>query len=137
MQARDVMTPDPVVCPPSTRLSEAAALMRDRDIGDVLVGEDDRLAGIVTDRDLVVRGLANGDAVTSMTIGDLCTSDVQTVSADASVDEVVQMMAERALRRVPVLEGDRPVGIISIGDLAQDRDPDSALGQISSAPPQS
>ena len=137
MQARDVMTPDPIVCPPSTRLSEAASLMRDRDVGDVLVGEGDRLAGIVTDRDLVVRGLASGDRVTSMTIGDLCTSDVQTVSADASVDEVVRMMAEQALRRVPVLDGERPVGIISIGDLAQDRDPDSALGQISAAPPQS
>ena len=136
MQARDVMTPDPVVCPPSTRLTDAATLMRDRDIGDVLVGDGGRLAGIVTDRDLVVRGLASGDGAMTMTIGDICSGDVHAVPVDCAVEDVLRVMTDRGVRRVPVVDGGRPVGIISIGDLAQDRDPQSVLGQISSAPPQ-
>jgi CBS domain-containing protein len=136
MQVRDVMTADPVVCEPTTSLADAAALMRDRDIGDVLVGQDGRVDGIVTDRDMVIRGVASGGNVSSMTLGEICSSDVTCVQADADVNDVVRMMSEQALRRVPVMDGDRAIGIVSIGDLAVERDPQSALGRISSAPPQ-
>lgn len=135
MKVRDVMTPEPLCCSPGTSLFEAARIMRDHDIGDVLVVEPaDALIGIVTDRDLVVRGLA-GEDVAALTLGDLCSSNVRTVEADATVDDVVRLMSEQALRRIPVVEGQRPIGIVSLGDLAVERDPGSVLGQISVAPP--
>jgi CBS domain-containing protein len=135
MQVSAVMTSDPRACTADAPLEAAAQVMRDEAIGDVLVCDDDgRLRGIVTDRDLVVRGLATGD-VSSLTLADVCTADVQTVTADADVREVLGLMQDRSLRRVPVVDGDRPVGIVSLGDLAAALDRESTLGQISSAPP--
>jgi CBS domain-containing protein len=83
----------------------------------------------------VVRGLASGD-VQGLTLADVCSNDVTTVTIDTPASEVVRLMTDRAVRRVPVVEGDgRPVGIVSLGDLAAQLDEQSALGQISSAPP--
>lgn len=135
MKTADVMTSNPTTCPTTTTLTDAARMMRDEAIGDVLVCDDhERLIGIVTDRDLVVRGLANGD-VAGLTLGDICTNEVTTVSADTPTDEVVRLMADKAVRRMPVVEDGKPVGIVSLGDLAATLDEQSALGQISSAPP--
>jgi len=137
MKISNVMTPDPRTCRVDAPLSEAARVMRDAQIGDVLVtDQNDTLCGIVTDRDLVIRGLAEGDRAAELTLGDICTSDVETVTIDADVSDVVRLMEEKALRRVPVVSGQRAVGIVTLGDLAQTLDSDSALGQISSAPPQ-
>jgi CBS domain-containing protein len=109
--------------------------MRDADVGDVLVvDEADTLRGVVTDRDIVVRGLATGlDASTP--IGELCSPELLTVSPDEPTDVVADLMASAAVRRVPVVESGRPVGIVALGDLAVRRDPESALGSISAAPP--
>ncbi|HWL45101.1 MAG TPA: CBS domain-containing protein [Ilumatobacter sp.] len=131
---QDVMTTELVMCPSSTTIGDAARLMRDRNIGDVLVTRDgDQLAGIVTDRDLVVRCLADG-AAADATIAQACSSDLTTVGLDSSIDDAVNVMRERSLRRVPVVDGGRAVGIVTLGDLAVERDPDSALGEISAAP---
>jgi CBS domain-containing protein len=109
--------------------------MRDRDIGDVLVTDDDgRLAGIVTDRDIVVRCLAEG-AAGDTTLDRACSSEVHTLDVGSSVGDAIDMMRAHAMRRVPVVEGGRAVGIVSIGDLAVEREPDSALGDISAAAP--
>jgi CBS domain-containing protein len=109
--------------------------MRDRDIGDVLVTRDgDQLAGIVTDRDLVVRCLADG-ADADATIERACSNDLATVTPDSSVDDAIRLMRERSLRRIPVVDGGRAVGIVTLGDLAVEREPDSALGDISAALP--
>ena len=138
MDIRDLMTPEPVVCASDSSLQAAASAMRDRHIGDVLVRDGDgRLCGIVTDRDLVVRGLARGDDVSSMTLGDVCDGELHTVQADASVGDVIRMMQERTIRRAPVMQDDQLVGIVSLGDLAARLDADSALGAISKAAPDS
>ena len=138
MNISDFMTPNPTTCQTTASLSEAARAMRDESIGDVLVCDDtQRLVGIVTDRDLVVRGLASGD-VQGLTLADVCSNDVTSVTIDTPASEVVRLMTDRAVRRVPVVEGNgRPVGIVSLGDLAAQLDEESALGQISSAPPDS
>ena len=136
MDIRDLMTTDPVVCAADSSLHDAATAMRDRHIGDVLVRDDDgQLCGIVTDRDLVVRGLARDGDIGSLTLADVCDRQLHTVQADASIGEVVQLMQERTIRRAPVMQGDQLVGIVSLGDLAARLDDDSALGKISSAPP--
>jgi CBS domain-containing protein len=135
MKVADVMTANPVVFGADASLVEAATAMRDRNIGDVLVERDGALCGIVTDRDIVVRGLAEGNDPGEMTLGDIATTGLESVSPNDEVDEVVSKMEGSAVRRIPVVDGGRAVGILSIGDLAAYRDRDSALGQISSAPP--
>lgn len=133
---RDVMTPDPTVLPPDATVIDAAKAMRDGDFGAVLVGDGDHLSGIVTDRDIVVRALAEkGKEAVDVKLRDVVSDDLFTVSPDEPVEEAIEHMRDRALRRVPVVDGDKPVGIISIGDLAVDLDRDTVLGEISAAPP--
>lgn len=134
---QDLMTRQLVTCPSSTPVQTAARMMRDQDIGDVLVERDGELVGILTDRDIVVRGLADRADLAECCVGDFCSGDLLTVEPDAEVNDVIRMMEENALRRVPVVEGRRPVGIVTLGDLAMHRDQESALGQISAAPPNS
>jgi len=128
------MTPNPTICSPDTSAAQAAGMMRDQGIGDVLVQNGGSL-GIVTDRDIVTRAVANGRHPQDVRLGEICSSDVQTVSIDTLVDEVIRLMSAKAIRRVPVVEGDKPVGIVALGDLAVDRDRMSLLGDISAAPP--
>jgi CBS domain-containing protein len=131
---RDAMTTKPASLPASSTVADAAQQMRDLDIGDVLVVQGGMLAGIVTDRDLVVRAIAEGRDVTSK-LGDIVSSEVVCIAPTDTADDAIRLMRERALRRVPVVEDGRPVGIVSLGDLAGERDPRSVLGEISTAPP--
>jgi CBS domain-containing protein len=132
---KDLMTPNPTTVSTDTPVLDAARTMRDQDIGNVIVTQGDRVCGIVTDRDIVVRAIAQGCDPQTTTIGEICSQDLVTVSPDDEVQEAVTLMRERALRRLPVVENGRPVGIVSIGDLAIERDKDSALADISKAPP--
>jgi CBS domain-containing protein len=132
----EVMTRDPVTVEADATIVDAARLMRDRDIGPLVVVESDQVRGIVTDRDLVVRGLAEGGDPSSMRIGDVCTGDVESVSPDEPISDAVRRMEQRDVRRLPVVEGGRPVGIVSMGDLAVEGDlPSSAVADISAASP--
>jgi CBS domain-containing protein len=133
---RDVMTTNPETLPESTTVREAAETMRANDIGDVVIVDDNgAISGILTDRDIVVRVVAEGRDPRVTRIGDIASRELTAVSPDDPVDRAVQLMRERAIRRVPVVDKGKPVGIVSIGDLALDRDPDSALADISAAPP--
>jgi CBS domain-containing protein len=132
---KDLMTPNPTTVSTTTPVLEAARRMKERDIGNVIVTDGNRVCGIVTDRDIVVRAVAEGCDPQTTTIGDICSKDLVTVSPDDDVEQAVTLMRERALRRLPVVENGKPVGIVSIGDLALERDQHSALADISAAPP--
>jgi CBS domain-containing protein len=132
---REVMTADPVQLDSSAPLVEAARRMRDADIGDVIVMDGGSMCGVVTDRDIVVRAIAEGKDPQAATLSEICSHDVVTVSADDSVERAIQLMRERAIRRLPVVEGGSPIGVVSIGDLAVERDEDSGLAEISAASP--
>jgi CBS domain-containing protein len=133
---REVMTPNPLALQATTTVLDAARTMREADIGDVLVLDDSAgVCGIVTDRDLVVRAVAEGLDPASVPLADVCSRDVTTVDIDASVQETVDLMRTHAVRRVPVIDAGAPVGIVSLGDLAIAQDPHSALSDISEAPP--
>lgn len=132
---REVMTKDPVTLSAETPVVEAAGTMRDADIGNVIVLEGDDICGIVTDRDITIRAVAERKDVSSTTLGEICSRDVTTLSPDDSVKDAVRIMREKAIRRIPVVEGGTPIGIVSIGDLAVERDPQSALADISAAQP--
>jgi CBS domain-containing protein len=131
---RDIMTTNPVTMPDSATLADAARVMRDRGIGDVIVMSQNRVCGMVTDRDIVVRAIAHGHDPSSTNLDSVCSKQLFSVSPDDDIDQAIELMREKAVRRVPVLDGDQPVGIVSIGDLAQERDPRSALADISAAP---
>lgn len=131
---REFMTKDPIALPESATILDAARAMRDMDIGDVLVLRGEEVCGIVTDRDLVVRALAEGLAP-STELAQTCSSAPLCLSPDATEDDALRVMRERAVRRIPVVDQGRPVGILSLGDLARERDPRSVLADISAAPP--
>jgi CBS domain-containing protein len=110
--------------------------MRDNDIGDVLVVRNGKLHGIVTDRDLVVRVVAAGLDPERTNLDDICSAQVVVLAPDDSVNDAIHLMREHALRRLPVVGDDgKPLGIVSMGDLAVLRDPESALADVSAAPP--
>jgi CBS domain-containing protein len=134
-KVRDVMTPNPITLPASATAVDAAMAMRNDDVGDVIVLENGRILGIVTDRDIVVRGLAVGRHPAQTTLGEICSRDLTLVSPMDEVASAIALMREKAIRRLPVIENNRPVGIVSLGDLAIERDPRSALGHISAAEP--
>jgi CBS domain-containing protein len=132
---RDVMTHQLTTLPKSASMLDAARAMRDANIGDVLVADNGTLYGIVTDRDMVIRALAEGREPSRTTLADICSHDLTMVAPTDSVEHAIQLMRQKALRRLPVVENGHPVGVVSLGDLAQNRDPQSALGEISAAPP--
>jgi CBS domain-containing protein len=135
---REIMSPATCTVRPQATLVEAARAMRDQDVGDVIVVSDnDAVTGILTDRDLVVRGIADGRDPSTTTVGEICSGDLVTVTPQDDVRTAIDRMSDHAVRRVPVVEGGKPVGIVSLGDLAIEHDPDSALADISAAPPNS
>jgi CBS domain-containing protein len=129
-----VMTTAVIGLAESASLVEAARHMRLSDIGDVLVLDGDRVRGIVTDRDIVIRALAADLDPAVTTVGDIATPDPLCIEPDRPAADAVQMMRDAALRRLPVCEDGHLVGMVSIGDLATKRDPESALADISAAP---
>jgi ATP-dependent Lon protease len=135
---KDVMTKAVHCVHEDATIRDVAKLMRDQNIGDVLVTDaDDKLCGIITDRDIVVRSVADEDVdIDKLRAGDICTHDhLATLEPEAAVEEAIRLMRDRAIRRIPVVENEHPVGIVTIGDLAQQRDPNSALGKISQSSP--
>ena len=118
----------------SQSIGETARIMRDTQVGAVLVVNDGQLTGVVTDRDLVVRGLAEGQGPDAP-VGPLCTGELVGVAADAAVEQAERLMREHAVRRLPVVTDGEVVGIVSMGDLAVSVDADSPLAAVSRAQP--
>ncbi len=132
---KDVMTHDPVCVDPHDSAADAARSMREVDSGAILVTEDGHLRGMLTDRDIVVRAIADGRDPARVEVAEICSADVQALHPEDDVDRAVQLMRERHVRRIPIVDrDDHPVGIVSIGDLALARDERSALADISGAP---
>ncbi|MDO0931097.1 CBS domain-containing protein [Streptomyces sp. DG2A-72] len=136
-QIRDVMSPGAAAVEPMTTVARAARLMREQNVGDVLVAYDCDLFGVLTDRDIVVRTLAEGRDPDTTAVGSVCTRPpVVTLTPDDTTDRAAELMRRHAVRRLPVVErGGCPVGVVSLGDLATVDDPRSALADISRADP--
>lgn len=140
--AREIMTPDAIFCTHDTTAADAARMMTDEDIGAVPVCDaDGRLAGVVTDRDLAVKIVAEGRDPGSVRLGELLDGgEVVTIGVDDSVEEAIRTMKAHAVRRLPVIDGTALVGMMSQADIARAM-PDAKIGDlvdaISSAPPNS
>jgi CBS domain-containing protein len=130
----DLMTRQVVYLSAQTTLDEAARAMADADIGDIVVTDGQRLFGMVTDRDIVVRAVAERKDPAKTTIGSIATRETVMIEQSSTGAEAARLMRERAVRRVLVCDADRKlVGIISLGDLAMQLDPSSSLSEISEA----
>ena len=106
-------------CSPETRLPDVARMMRDADVGAVPVGEHDRLIGMVTDRDIVCRGFADGKDPTSLTARDVMTPGIVYCTEDQSIEDAIRLMENKQVRRMPVINGKkRMTGMLSLGDLS-------------------
>lgn len=112
-------------CAPDTPIMEIARLFREKDIGAIPIGENDRLVGMLTDRDIVCRGLAEGRDMASMTAGDVMTRDIVYCWEDDDIEDAVHLMEEHRVRRVPVLNSDkRMTGMLSMGDISHAANPE-------------
>jgi CBS domain-containing protein len=124
-QVRDVMTAQVTTVPPEAPLQHVARIMRDEDIGSVPVAQGDQLLGMITDRDIVIRALAEGEqGVTQRRASDVMTPDVQCCFEDQNVGDVLKEMGDHQIRRLPVVNKERRlVGIVSLGDLSREAKP--------------
>lgn len=134
MQVREAMNKDIKVISPDTPIVEVARQMRDGDFGVMPVCEGEKILGMVTDRDIAVRVVADGKDVTNLMVREVMTPEVLTCNENDSLESVAELMADRQIRRLPVVDASQKlVGIISVGDLAivnQDQ-ASEALGGIS------
>jgi CBS domain-containing protein len=133
---RDFMTADPRTVKSDAPIAEAAKAMKEADAGAVVIQDNGSPSGIITDRDIAIRAVAEGKDPTSTPVKDVGTTDVTSLSPDDTIEDAVKLMREKDIRRLPVVEDDKTVGIVSLGDLAQEQDESSVLADISSAPPQ-
>jgi CBS domain-containing protein len=132
---REVMTEGPLTLPETASVTQAARMMRDAGIGAVLVvNGSSELTGVITDRDIVVRVLAAGQDPAQTRIGDIASEAACYLSPEDSIEDAVEMMGDYQVRRLPIVEDGRAIGIVSLGDLAELRAPETALGRISAAP---
>ena len=119
MKVREIMTREPSTFAPASTIGEAATIMRQDDCGSIPIVDGARLVGIITDRDIVVRVLAGGKDPKTTAVSDAMTADPVTVGPDASIDEAQKVMAEHQVRRLPVVEDGRLVGLVVIGQVAK------------------
>ncbi|SDG88052.1 CBS domain-containing protein [Desulfosporosinus hippei] len=118
MKVRDVMTRQVETVAPSSSVEEIARLMKRNDVGSIPVCEGQKVLGIITDRDIVLKVIADGKSVSSVSAKDIMNSQVITVTSDQDVHEAARIMADNQIRRLPVLEQGSIVGIVALGDLA-------------------
>lgn len=114
---REVMTSEPKTCPINCTIEQAARTMRDSNIGSLIAVENGDVKGIVTDRDIVVRAIADGGNPDEVLVADVCSGSLTTIAPDASVDDAVALAASHQIRRLPVLEDGHAVGLFSLRDL--------------------
>ena len=131
----EIMTREPRTVEIGDSLVDAAREMRDGDIGNVIVTDGGQVAGIVTDRDIVIRAIAEGRELQSTKVGDVCSSSPRMLEPGDSVEAAAHAMGENSIRRLPVVRDGQLVGVLSLGDLAQDRDAGPSLADISAASP--
>jgi len=117
--ARDIMTPGADHVTASTTVLEVAKKLASEDVGSVPICDGDRLQGMITDRDIVVKVLAEGKDPASTTVGELAQGEVVTIGADDPVEEISRTMAQYQVRRLPVIDGQKLVGMVAQADLAR------------------
>lgn len=126
---RDIMTPNPTVVTDRDSIRDVARIMKDQDTGVVPVCDNKKIIGLVTDRDIVVRLIADGKDPMNASVNDVMTKSIRKVHEDATVDDVLSLMSSSEIRRVPVVnKNDELVGIVSIGDISNESGEQGKVG---------
>lgn len=121
MKVREIMTKNIAFVNPNSSVVEAAQLMQKHNVGVIPVCDQSGVVGLVTDRDIVVRNIAHGKSPNDTPVKDVMTSQVTTISPDSDIDDATKLMSQNQIRRLPVVENNTLVGIISLGDMAADQ----------------
>ncbi len=121
MKVRDIMTKNVAYVDPNSKVSDVARLMQKHNVGSIPVCDQSGVVGIVTDRDIVVRNIASGKNPSDTPVSEIMTTGVTTVTPDTDVNEIAHVMAAKQIRRVPVVENNTLVGVLSLGDIAVDK----------------
>ncbi len=129
MKIKDIMTNEVAYVSPDTNVVQAAQLMQKHDVGSVPVCQGDQIIGMITDRDIVVRNIAHGKDPKVTPVRDVMTSQVQAISSDMDLHQAAAIMANSQIRRLPVVDNDRLVGIVALGDLATQAKTDVELAK--------
>ncbi|MCA2217582.1 CBS domain-containing protein [Jidongwangia harbinensis] len=128
--AREIMTPDVTCVGEKESLADAAQKMADLGVGSLpICGDDNRLKGMLTDRDIVVKALAKGRSATDVTAGELAEGKPVTIGADDDAQEILRTMSQYKVRRLPVIDGHQLVGIVAVADVARAL-PDRPVGDL-------
>jgi CBS domain-containing protein len=135
MKIRELMTPAPVTIAPSDPAAKAANAMREHGIGAVLVTDQGKLAGLVTDRDIAVRVLAQGRDPRDVPVSEMASREIVSIGPDDETEDAARLIAERAVRRIPVVEDGVAIGVVSLGDLELAKTERTPLADISAVPP--
>lgn len=130
MKAKEIMTSDIIAVTDDTSIKEAAMKMRDADVGSIPVEEDHKLVGILTDRDIVLKSVAEDLNANQAKCKDIMSKDVITVAPDMDVEQVVHLMSDNQVKRIPVVENHNLVGMISLKDVSQARSFEDEAGEV-------
>lgn len=131
MKVREIMTKEVGTATLDSTIEDVAAMMKEEDVGAIPVVDDGELAGIVTDRDIVIRCIAEGKNPSDTTVEEILTEELHTIEPEADVEDAAQVMSERQIRRLPVVDGGELVGVISLGDIAvKDEDSQTAAESL-------
>ncbi|NLC67732.1 MAG: CBS domain-containing protein [Clostridiaceae bacterium] len=133
MKVKDIMTKNVAYVLPGATIAEAAQIMQKHNIGSIPVvdtNDNDNIVGIITDRDIVVRNIAHGKDPRTTPVSDVMTTNVITVDQYADIEEVAAKMASNQIRRIPVVDNNKLVGILAIGDIATDRRFDMEVSEL-------
>jgi len=131
MKVREIMTKEVGTATLDSTIEDVAAMMKEEDVGSIPVMDDGELAGIVTDRDIVVRCIAEGKNPSDTTVEEILTEELHTIEPEADVEDAAQVMSEHQIRRLPVVDGGELIGVISLGDIAvKDEDSQTAADSL-------
>jgi CBS domain-containing protein len=130
MTVGDMMTKDLITCSPDETLAQAAQKMASGDIGCCPVVENGQLVGVITDRDITVRAVARGLDPNSQHVREMMSTNLVTVTPDTSVEDACRLMMDYQVRRLPVVEGNRLVGMVSLADLAIDLEEEEMVAEV-------
>lgn len=130
MKAQEIMTTEVVSVDKKTSVREAAAKMAETDVGSVVVNDNNKLVGIITDRDITIRGVAKNDDLNNVTCDQVMSTNVVTASSDTNMEEVIDLMSENQIKRVPIVDNSNVVGMISLRDISQTIEWDDEAGEV-------
>ncbi|PKM95546.1 MAG: CBS domain-containing protein [Firmicutes bacterium HGW-Firmicutes-1] len=130
MKAQEIMTTEVVSVDKKTSIRDAAMKMAESDVGSVVVNDNKSLVGIITDRDIAIRGVAENSDLNNVTCGDVMSKNVVTATSNTDMEKVIDLMSEHQIKRIPIVDNNNVVGMVSLRDISQTIEWDDEAGEV-------